>query len=112
MKVVSDGVAALFEKIGPAVLFTHSQGGGPGWLTAIKSENVKAIVAFEPGSSFIFPEGEVPSPIPSAFDTVEGAAIPLSQFMRLTRFRSSLSTATTFPIAPWTCPPRTAGALG
>ena len=85
MKVVSDGVAALFAKIGPAILFTHSQGGGPGWLTAIKSENVKAIVAFEPGSSFIFPEGEVPSPIPSAFDTVEGAAIPLSQFMRLTK---------------------------
>ena len=78
-------VAALFEKIGPAILFTHSQGGGPGWLTAVKSENVKAVVAFEPGSSFIFPEGEVPSPIPSAFDTVEGAAVPLSQFMALTK---------------------------
>lgn len=85
MKVVSDAVAALLEKIGSAILFTHSQGGGPGWLTAIKSENVKAIVAFEPGSSFIFPQGEVPSPIPSAFDTVEGAAVPLSQFMALTK---------------------------
>jgi hypothetical protein len=85
MKVVSDGVAALFKKIGPGILFTHSQGGGPGWLTAIKSENVRAIVAFEPGSSFIFPQGEVPSPIPSAFDTVQGAAVPLSQFLALTR---------------------------
>ncbi|SEE66746.1 Alpha/beta hydrolase family protein [Rhizobiales bacterium GAS188] len=85
MNVVSDAVAALFKKIGPGILFTHSQGGGPGWLTAIKSENVKAIVAFEPGSSFVFPEGEVPSPIPSAFDTVEGTAVPMSQFMALTR---------------------------
>jgi hypothetical protein len=51
----------------------------------IKSENVRAIVAFEPGSSFIFPEGEVPPPIPSAFDTVQGAAVPIAQFIALTR---------------------------
>lgn len=85
MNVVSDGVAALFNKIGPGILFTHSQGGGPGWLTAIKAQNVKAIVAFEPGSSFVFPEGEVPVPIPSAFDTVQGAAVPMSQFRALTK---------------------------
>jgi hypothetical protein len=83
--VVSDGVSALLDKIGPGILFTHSQGGGPGWLTAIKNRNVKAIVSFEPGSSFIFPEGEVPAPIPNAFDTVAGAARPMSQFMALTR---------------------------
>ena len=85
MGVVSDGVSALFDKIGPGILFTHSQGGGPGWLTAIKNDKVKAIVAFEPGSSFVFAEGEVPAPIPSAFDTVQGAAVPMEQFMALTR---------------------------
>lgn len=85
MTVLSDGVASLFGKIGPGILFTHSQGGGPGWLTAIKSPDVKAIVAFEPGSSFVFPEGEVPPPMPSAFDTLAGAAVPLSQFMALAR---------------------------
>ena len=85
MNVVSDGVSAVFDKIGPGILFTHSQGGGPGWLTAIKNNKVKAVVAFEPGSSFVFPEGELPAPIPSAFDTVQGAAVPLSQFMALTR---------------------------
>ena len=37
MNVLADGVAALFERIGPGILFTHSQGGGPGWLTAIKN---------------------------------------------------------------------------
>lgn len=57
--VISDAMAALFEKICPAILFTHSQG-GPGWLTAIKNPKVKAIVAFEPGSGFIFPPGELP----------------------------------------------------
>jgi alpha/beta hydrolase family protein len=85
LNVVSDGVSAVFDRVGPGILFTHSQGGGPGWLTAIKNDKVKAIVAFEPGSSFIFPEGEVPAPIPSAFDTVQGATRPMSQFMALTR---------------------------
>jgi hypothetical protein len=85
MGVVSDGVSAIFDKIGPGILFTHSQGGGPGWLTAIKNDKVKAIVAFEPGSSFVFAQGEVPAPIPSAFDTVQGAAVPMEQFMALTR---------------------------
>lgn len=85
MDVVSDGVSAAFNRIGPGILFTHSQGGGPGWLTAIKNDKVKAIVAFEPGSSFVFPSGEVPAPIPSAFDTVQGAEVPMSQFMALTR---------------------------
>lgn len=83
--VISNGVAAIFKKIGPGILFTHSQGGGPGWLIAIKNSNVKAIVAFEPGSGFVFPEGEVPPAIPSAFDTVKGEALPMGQFMALTR---------------------------
>lgn len=85
MKVVSDSVSALFERIGPGILFTHSQGGGPGWLTAIKSPKVRAVVAFEPGSSFVFPEGEVPPPIPSAFDTVAATPVPMSEFLALTK---------------------------
>ncbi|MBV7482196.1 alpha/beta fold hydrolase [Bordetella sp. BOR01] len=83
--VVSDGVSALFDRIGAGILFTHSQGGGPGWLTAIKNDRVKAIVSFEPGSGFVFPEGEVPAPIPSAFDTVKAEAVPRAQFNELTR---------------------------
>jgi hypothetical protein len=85
MNVVADGVSAVLDRLGPAILFTHSQGGGPGWLTAIRNDKVKAIVSFEPGSSFVFPEGEVPPPIPSAFDTVQGTAVPLHEFMALTR---------------------------
>lgn len=85
MKVTSDGVSELFNKVGPAILVTHSQGGGPGWLTAIKNRNVRAIVAYEPGSNFIFPEGEVPPPMPSSAGILEGVGVPLSEFMQLTK---------------------------
>jgi Alpha/beta hydrolase family len=85
LNVVSDGVAAVFDRTGPGILFTHSQSGGPGWLTAIKNNKVKAIVAFEPGSNFVFPEGELPPPIVNAFDTVAGVAATMPQFMSLTR---------------------------
>ncbi|WGD32250.1 hypothetical protein AncyloWKF20_10695 [Ancylobacter sp. WKF20] len=50
----------------------------------MKSGNVKAIVAFEPGSGFVFPEGEVPAPIPTSFDTIQGVPVPLSDFLALT----------------------------
>ena len=58
-EVIPSAVSALFDKTGPAILVTHSQSGGPGWITAIKNPNVRAIVAYEPGSGFVFPEGEV-----------------------------------------------------
>ena len=104
MSVLSDGVSALFDRIGPGILFTHSQGGGPGWLTAIKNQNVKAIVSFEPGSSFIFPEGEVPPPKPSAFDTVQGAAVPISQFMALTKIPILIVYGDNIPAQPMPMP--------
>lgn len=85
MGLVAGGTSALFDRIGPAILFTHSQGGGPGWLTAIRNPKVRAVVAFEPGSSFVFPEGEMPAPIPSAFDTVKGEAVSPASFAALTK---------------------------
>lgn len=33
-EVTSGATAALFQRIGPNVLVTHSQAGGPGWVTA------------------------------------------------------------------------------
>ncbi|MEZ5608157.1 MAG: alpha/beta fold hydrolase [Burkholderiaceae bacterium] len=83
--VISDAMSALFTRIGPAILFIHSQGGGPGWLTAIKNSNVKAIVAFEPGSGFIFPQGELPADMPSAAGTLKPEAVALADFEKLTR---------------------------
>lgn len=83
--LISDSVSELFNKVGPGILVTHSQGGGPGWMTAIKNQNVSAIVSYEPGSGFLFPEGEVPAPMPSSAGTLEASSVPLSDFMKLTK---------------------------
>ena len=85
MKVNTDAVSALFTKIGPAILVTHSHSGGMGWASAIKNQNIKAIVSYEPGSGFLFPEGEVPPPMQSAGGTLEAAGVPMSDFMKLTK---------------------------
>lgn len=80
-----EAVSSLFDKIGPAILVTHSHSGGMGWLTAIRNENVKAIVSYEPGSGFVFPEGEVPPPLPSSGGTLTASAVPMTDFMKLTK---------------------------
>lgn len=85
IEVNSDAVAALFDKIGQGILVTHSHSGGMGWKTVMKSENIRAVVSYEPGSNFVFPEGEVPAPKTSSGGTLEAIAIPLSDFMKLTR---------------------------
>jgi len=83
--VTSDAVAALFGKIGPGILVTHSHSGGMGWRTAIKSPNVRAIVSYEPGSNYVFPQGEVPPPMPSSAGPLEAVGVPLPDFMKLTK---------------------------
>ncbi len=57
--VITDALAVLLDKVGPAILVTHSQSGLFGWLTSIRRPSlVKAVVSYEPG--FVFPEGAVP----------------------------------------------------
>ncbi len=85
INVNSDAVSALFTKIGPAILVTHSHSGGMGWVTAIKNQNVKAIVSYEPGSGFVFPAGEVPAPIAMAGGSLAGVGVPMDDFMKLTK---------------------------
>ncbi|MEC5397374.1 alpha/beta hydrolase [Uliginosibacterium sp. H1] len=102
--VISDAVSALFDRTGDGVLVTHSQSGGPGWLTVIKNPRVKAVVAFEPGSGFVFPEGEVPAPMPSAFDTLQGQAIPMKDFMALTKIPIVIYYGDNIPATPSAMP--------
>lgn len=75
---IVNAMSAVLDKTGDAILFTHSAGGSPGWKTAIKNENVKAIVAIEPGG-FTFPEGEVPE------GNRGGKGVPLDEFLKLTK---------------------------
>lgn len=85
LDVISNAMSALFDKIGPSVLFTHSQGGGPGWLTAMKNATVRGIVCFEPGSNFFFPHGEVPAPMACATSPLEAFGVAEEAFDQLTK---------------------------
>ncbi len=80
-----DAVSALFGKIGQGVLVTHSQSGGPGWRTAIMNSGIKAIVSFEPGGDFVFPESEVLDTIKVSGRTIIPPRVPLPDFMKLTK---------------------------
>lgn len=85
INVNSDAVSALFDKIGDGILVTHSHSGGMGWATAIKNQNIKAIVSYEPGSGFVFPEGEVPGPISMAGGSLSAIGVPMADFTKLTK---------------------------
>lgn len=85
INVNTDAISALFNKIGAGILVTHSHSGGMGWATAIKNQNIKAIVSYEPGSGFLFPEGEVPAPIAMAGGSLTAFGVPLNDFKKLTK---------------------------
>ena len=85
INVNAEAVSALFNKIGNGILVTHSHSGGMGWRTAVKNQHVKAIVSYEPGSGFLFPQGEVPAAMPSAGGTLEAVGIPMEDFEKLTK---------------------------
>lgn len=84
-EVNAAAVSALVDRIGPSVLMTHSQAGGPGWLTAIRNADVAGIVSLEPGSGFVFPEGETPEPMPSSAGTLYAETVSSEDFAALTR---------------------------
>jgi pimeloyl-ACP methyl ester carboxylesterase len=75
---IVNALSSVFGRSGNSILFTHSAGGVPGWKTAIKNDNVKAVVAIEPGG-FVFPEGETPQ------DNRGGKGVPLEEFLKLTK---------------------------
>ncbi len=85
-EVYSDAYAALFDKIGPAIFVTHSQGGPVGWCTLLKTDNIKAIVAYEPGGGIPFPRGQVPEEgkILTLSKKTEGIEVSMSDFMKYT----------------------------
>lgn len=73
------------DKLGPVVAVTNSAGGWRALLSALnaKTNNLKGLVAYEtPG--FVFPEGEGVPPAPKA--PFGPNAVPLAEFMKLTKF--------------------------
>src|SRR5262249_17412906 len=98
-QVFVDATVALFEKIGPAVLLTHSASGIMGWRTALRSDHVKAIVAYEP-VGFLFPELELPAPVPTSGGETVGSAGSLTEFKKLTRIPIQLVYGDNIPSTP------------
>lgn len=47
----ADVLAELVNKLDGAILLTHSMGGTIGWRTVLRTDKVKAIVAYEPGGT-------------------------------------------------------------
>jgi len=84
-EVIVAAASAALDRIGPVVLVTHSHAGGFGWLTQLRNRNVRAVVSIEPGSGFVFPEGELPDAMPSSNGTLEPVPVPVEEFEALTR---------------------------
>ena len=71
-----------------AILAVHSMGGTIGWRTAIRTDKVKAIIAYEPGGTpFVFPETEMPQITEARFKMLSPSAmgVPMSDFLKLTK---------------------------
>jgi hypothetical protein len=81
----ADAGGQAIDKIGPVVALTNSAGGWRAMMSAVRArgDNMKGIVAYEtPG--FVFPQGEGPEPQPKA--PFGPNAVPLDEFMKLTKF--------------------------
>lgn len=80
-----DALSALFKRVGKGHPGYSLRRGVPqGWLTAIRSPEVRGIISLEPGT-YVFPEGEVPEDMPSLTGTMKGIAVPPEEFNKLTQ---------------------------
>lgn len=104
LEVNASAVSALVDRIGPAILVTHSHSGGMGWRTAMKNRNIRAIISFEPGSNFPFPAGELPEPVKHVGGLAAGVGVSLEEFMALTRVPILIYYGDNIPDKPSTNP--------
>lgn len=106
VEVVAKAMEAVLDRTGNSVLITHSAGGGPGWLAAIRNPHVKGVIALEPGT-FPFPPGEVPeveattSPFPAqGMDVSEEEFKAILRIPMVVYFGDNIPTGVT-PAAHW-----------
>lgn len=83
-KVNTDAIAALFDKVGDAILLAHSQGVMHAWKTIPKAPHIKAMVGLEGGGFFSFPASE-PLPRMEAKEGVEYIRVSMETFLQFTR---------------------------
>ena len=101
--VVTAAFVALFNKIGPAILVSHSHGGQVGFRTILESENIVANVSYEP-AQFLFPDNEPPPDVTSLDPFVSEYTKPIlvsrDQFQALTRLPIQLIYGDYIPTEP------------
>jgi len=97
--IISGALVALLDKVGPAIVVTHSQSGLFGWLAGARSPNVKGIVSYEPG--FVFQQGQVPQPVP-LFKGSQPAGTPVTpaEFARLAQLPIQVVYGDNIPTQP------------
>jgi pimeloyl-ACP methyl ester carboxylesterase len=102
--VIADALAALFDKIGPAILVTHSQSGLFGWMAAIRSPNVRAVIAYEPGG-FVFPDNDMPPDPPVQLGLfIPGYPVPSAEFAKLAKIPVHIVYGDNIPKTPGRVP--------
>lgn len=70
-----DAGAALLDRIGPAILLTHSQAGAHGWLMAdARPGRVKAIIAIEPSGPPVRERAQASAATARGSDSAQGNA--------------------------------------
>lgn len=81
-------MAALTEETGPAILLTHSNSGQYGWFSAMATDKIKAVVAYEPGQ-IVLPESVATPILPYknvlAFENLQPIKVPDNEFNKLTK---------------------------
>jgi pimeloyl-ACP methyl ester carboxylesterase len=97
--LIAAAIEALLERIGPAILVTHSNSGLWGWLAAARTDKVRAIVSYEPG--VVFPHDAMPEPM-ALFTGTEaaGTAVGSAEFERLARIPIQLVFGDNIPAEP------------
>ena len=83
--VITASLVALLDKIGPAILVTHSQSGIHGWMTRFNSDKVKGIITFEGG--YVFPDNNMPPALQNCAGSslAQGSPVSESEVMRPTQ---------------------------
>jgi hypothetical protein len=88
----STALAVLLEEVykqhgAKAILHTHSSSHSRGLLVPRKTDKLAAQIGWEPSAAPVFPEGELPPPIPRADGVLvpAGTEIPLAEFLKLTK---------------------------
>ena len=85
LDVYAKAYAALFDRIGPAVFVTIRR--AECRMLTLRSKDIRAIVAYEPGTNVPFPEGQMPEEgkVLTLSKKTEGVEVPMEEFLQFTK---------------------------